>query len=125
MLETSSTEVQLVGTGKGSASTRTLLVPAHCFACSPRPTVISQPYLLVLPNRAFRPPHGMSELKVPVEFASSPFEWDQMSRKEGVQLWAIRVPMNVRDRLSSSRASCGEVYSHVLRAPSTSSSRRD
>jgi hypothetical protein len=108
MLETSSTEVQLVGTVKGSASTRTLLVPAHCFACSPIDRD-AQPNSFVLPNRAFRPPHGMSELKVPVEFASSPFEWDQMSRKEGVQLWAIRVPMNVRDRLSTSRV-LSEVY---------------
>jgi len=45
---------------------------------------------------AFRPPHGMNELKVPVEFASSPFEWDQMSKKEGVELWAIRLPMNFK-----------------------------
>ncbi|KAK6905306.1 hypothetical protein I204_05253 [Kwoniella mangroviensis CBS 8886] len=52
--------------------------------------------------RKYEPPIGMTELKVSSAFTSSPFEWDNLANKPGVELWAIRVPKDLKpSRLSS------------------------
>ncbi|WVR03544.1 hypothetical protein IAU60_000536 [Kwoniella sp. DSM 27419] len=49
----------------------------------------------------YQPPIGMSELKVNTAFVSSPFEWDALASKPGVELWAIRTPRDLKaSRLS-------------------------
>ena len=45
--------------------------------------------------RKYTPPAGMTEMTVKSDFASSPFEWEEMKRKPGIQLWAIRIPADV------------------------------
>ncbi|WWC66779.1 uncharacterized protein I206_100684 [Kwoniella pini CBS 10737] len=52
--------------------------------------------------KKYEPPIGMSELKPSSTFASSPFEWDALASKPGVELWAIRVPKDLKpSRLSA------------------------
>ncbi|WWC58210.1 uncharacterized protein I303_100746 [Kwoniella dejecticola CBS 10117] len=52
--------------------------------------------------KKYEPPIGMSELRVSSAFTSSPFEWDALASKPGVELWAIRVPRDLKpSRLSS------------------------
>ncbi|WWC85886.1 uncharacterized protein L201_000753 [Kwoniella dendrophila CBS 6074] len=52
--------------------------------------------------KKYEPPIGMAELKVSSSFTSSPFEWDALASKPGVELWAIRVPKDLKaSRLSS------------------------
>lgn len=38
----------------------------------------------------------MMPLPLSVNFASSPFEWDAMAKAQGVELWSIRAPVDVR-----------------------------
>jgi len=38
----------------------------------------------------------MSPITVSTGFKSSPFEYDAIALKPGVELWAIRVPVDVR-----------------------------
>ncbi|WVQ62598.1 uncharacterized protein L199_000744 [Kwoniella botswanensis] len=52
--------------------------------------------------RKYEPPIGMTELRVSSAFTTSPFEWDNLANKPGVELWAIRVPKDLKpSRLSS------------------------
>ncbi|WRT63761.1 uncharacterized protein IL334_000686 [Kwoniella shivajii] len=52
--------------------------------------------------KKYQPPIGMSELKVATTFQTSPFEWNSLANKQGVELWAIRVPKDFKaSRLSS------------------------
>lgn len=44
---------------------------------------------------SYAPPDGMSPLEVNTTFASSPFEWDALAKRPGVELWAIRIPHDV------------------------------
>ncbi|KAK4688872.1 hypothetical protein P7C73_g1221, partial [Tremellales sp. Uapishka_1] len=46
-------------------------------------------------------PPGMSTVNLTTDFTSSPFEWDAMAASPGIQLWAIRVPIDFKpSRLS-------------------------
>ncbi|WVQ80259.1 hypothetical protein IAT38_002364 [Cryptococcus sp. DSM 104549] len=50
----------------------------------------------------YQPPNGMSELKVTTAFVNSPFEWEALAAKKGVELWAIRAPRDLKpSRLSA------------------------
>ncbi|WWD22480.1 hypothetical protein CI109_106973 [Kwoniella shandongensis] len=50
----------------------------------------------------FQPPNGFFEIKVSTDFASSPFEWDALASKPGVEVWAIRAPRDLKpSRLSA------------------------
>ncbi|TYJ54899.1 hypothetical protein B9479_004407 [Cryptococcus floricola] len=54
----------------------------------------------------YRPPPGMSPLEITTVTASSPFEWDALassaSSNSGLELWAIRVPKELKpSRLSN------------------------
>ncbi|OCF45158.1 hypothetical protein I317_00960 [Kwoniella heveanensis CBS 569] len=50
----------------------------------------------------YEPPVGMTELKATAAFVSSPFEWEALANKPGVELWAIRVPKDLKpSRLSA------------------------
>lgn len=46
--------------------------------------------------RAYEPPTGMKALPVNVTTAASEFEWNELAKRSGVELWCMRVPSNVR-----------------------------
>ncbi|KAK8845527.1 hypothetical protein IAR55_006242 [Kwoniella newhampshirensis] len=50
----------------------------------------------------FQPPNGFFEIKVSTDFVNSPFEWDALASKPGVEVWAIRAPRDLKpSRLSA------------------------
>ncbi|KAJ9123179.1 hypothetical protein QFC22_001372 [Naganishia vaughanmartiniae] len=87
------------------------------------------------------PPQGMTEVdwsSVKPTIAASPFEWNALAAKPGVQLWAMRVPRNFKpehlaqlqstsDSVKSSTGVLGTVktskMSYQLRVASTHTSR--
>ncbi|EIW67912.1 hypothetical protein TREMEDRAFT_63800 [Tremella mesenterica DSM 1558] len=53
-------------------------------------------------SQPYSPPSGMIPLNKTTEVSSSIFEWDRLSKMPGVELWAIRVPLDFKtSRLSS------------------------
>ncbi|WVO18390.1 hypothetical protein L204_106106 [Cryptococcus depauperatus] len=50
----------------------------------------------------YRPPVGMTELKVKTDFVKSQFEWDALAARQGVELWAIRAPKSLKPTKLSS-----------------------
>ena len=49
--------------------------------------------------RAYEPPSGMKTMPVNVTTAASDFEWNELAKRSGVELWCMRVPSTVRIRL--------------------------
>jgi hypothetical protein len=91
--------------------------------------------------RPYVPPHGMKEVdwsSVKTTVAASPFEWNALAAKPGVEIWAMRVPRNFKpehlaqlqstsNSVKSSSGVLGTVktnkMSYQLRVASTHTSR--
>ena len=54
----------------------------------------------IVASRRYVPPTGMTPITVSTSFQSSLFEYDAIASKPGLELWAIRVPSDVRSPLS-------------------------
>lgn len=46
-------------------------------------------------HSAYEPPTGMNAMPINVNTAASEFEWNELAKRSGVELWCIRVPSTV------------------------------
>lgn len=107
---------------------------------SPVPIAVPRTSHHLHPHSPYVPPQGMVPFDmstVKTTIAASPFEWNALAAKPGVELWAIRVPRNFKaarladftptqDAESSSRGIMGTIQTskttYQLRVASTETS---
>jgi hypothetical protein len=51
--------------------------------------------LVLSSHSAYEPPTGMNAMPINLNTAASEFEWNELAKRSGVELWCIRVPSTV------------------------------